>query len=375
MVLGDFGADVIKVEHPAGGDPLRDFGRKRNGVPLFWQQLARNKRSVTLALNKPSGQDLFRRLIRTTQADVVIETFRPGTFEKWGLGYDQLAAERPGLVLVRISGFGQTGPYRERPGFGTLAEAMSGFSDLTGQPDGPPTLPPIALADSVAALYAAFGLMVALRERDRSGRGQEVDVSLLESLFSLHGNQLLEYDQLGHVAKRIGSRALTSAPRNLYPTSDGKYVAVAAATQVVVERLAKAIGQPELVADPRFATNDDRLEHVEELDEVVSAWMIGHSRDEAMRILVEAEVPAAPVLNMEDLAGDPHLRERDAIVEVETDELGPVRMPGIFPRLGLTPGAIRRSSPQKGAANDEVYRELLQLDQDEMEQLRNEGVI
>jgi crotonobetainyl-CoA:carnitine CoA-transferase CaiB-like acyl-CoA transferase len=377
MILGDFGADVIKIEHPKGGDPLRTFGKMRGTAPLYWRFLSRNKRSVNLALNSAPGQDLFRRLISETQPDVMIESFRPGTLERWGLGYEHLRELDPGLILVRVSGFGQTGPYRERPGFGTLAEAMSGFAHMTGEADGPPTLPPIPLADSVAALYGTIGALLALRVRDGSadGRGQVVDASLLESLFTLLGNQLVEFDQLGVVAQRNGNRAPTSAPRNLYPTADGSWVAIAAPTRNVVERLFRLIDRPELIDDVRFVSNEARLSHVEALDEIVVAWTSGRTRDDALRALVGAEVPAAPVADMADLADDPHLVERGAVTAVDDPELGRVRMPGIAPRLSQSPGSIRRSAPEQGSANDEIYRGRLGLTAAELASLRDSGVI
>ena len=377
MILADFGADVIKVENPAGGDPLRTFGAPRDGIPLYWKFLSRNKRSLNLALNTPAGQDLFVRLVEKTQADVVIEAFRPGTMERWGLGYDQLRQVDPGLILVRVSGFGQTGPYRGRPGFGTLSEAMSGFAHMTGQPDGPPTLPPIALADSVTALYAASGVLLALRVRDASedGRGQMIDASLLESLFSFLGNQLVEYDQLGVVAQRIGNRAPTSAPRNLYPTADGKWIAISGTTQSVVRRLFDLMGRPGLLLDPRFSTPRARVVNVESLDEIVAAWLAQRTRDDALALLVDAEVPAAPVSDMADLAEDPHLLERKAIVSVDDADLGPIRMPAVLPRLTDTPGTIRHAGPRQGNANEDVYQGLLGLSASDVAQLHADGVL
>lgn len=339
MILGDFGADVLKVENPVGGDPLRTFGKRRGSTPLYWKYLSRNKRSISLSLSRPAGQALFRRLVKTLQPDVVIESFRPGTLERWELGFDVLRDLAPGVVLVRVSGFGQTGPYRERPGFGTLAEAMSGFAHMTGQPDGPPTLPPVPLADSVAALYATIGVLLALRSRDGSsdGRGQVVDASLLESLFAVLGNQLIEFDQLGLVAGRNGNRAPTSAPRNLYPTADNRWIAVVAATQNVAERLFVAIGHEELLHDARFETNETRLAHVEDLDLIIASW--------------------------------------DAIVTVDDPDLGALRMPGVLPRLTGTPGAIRRAAPSQGSSNDEIYVEALGLTDSEIRELRDAGVI
>lgn len=377
MILGDFGADVIKVENPAGGDPLRTFGKRRGQIPLYWKYLARNKRSVTLALNQPAGQALFRQLLATAQPDVVIESFRPGTFERWGLDEGTLREIVPGVVFVRVSGYGQTGPYRERPGFGTLAEAMSGFAHMTGQADGPPTLPPIPLADSVAALYATIGVLLALRARDRSSdaTGQTIDVSLLESLFSLQANQLLEFDQLGEIAQRNGNRAPTSAPRNLYATADGGWIAIAAATQNVAERLFRAIGHLELITDPKFVSNETRVKNAAPLDEIISRWVGSRSRDETVAQLVAAEVPVAPVYDMADLAEDPHLASRKAVLEVDDPDLGRMRMPGVLPRLLRTPGSVRTTAPSQGNANEEVYRDIVGLTQDEMAKLHDDGVI
>ena len=377
MLLADFGADVIKVENPAGGDPLRSFGKRRGSVPLYWKYLSRNKRSITLALNRPEGQALFRRVVSAVQPDVIIESFRPGTLERWGIGSDCLSELAPGVILVRVSGFGQAGPYRDRPGFGTLAEAMSGFAHMTGQPDGPPTLPPIPLADCVAALYATVGVLLALRVREVSpdGLGQVVDAALFESLFALLGYQLIEYDQLGLVARRNGNRAPTSAPRNLYPTADGLWVAVAASTQSIAERLFAAIGQKHLIDDPRFATNEARLEHVDEVDAIVTAWTSQRTRDEALADLIAAEVAAAPVADMADLACDPHLVARGAIATVDDPDLGTVRMPGVLPQLSRTPGAIRRPAPSQGDANHDVYTGILGVAEPELRELRDAGVI
>jgi formyl-CoA transferase len=377
MLLADFGADVIKIEHPVDGDPLRSFGRRRGTSPLYWRFLARNKRSITLALNTPDGQRVFRRLVAATSADIVIESFRPGTMERWGLGQEVLEDIRAGLILVRLSGYGQTGPYRARPGFGTLAEAMSGFAEMTGQADGPPTLPPIALADSVAALYATVGVLVALRARDGAVgvHGQTVDASLLDSLFSLLGNQLIEYDQLGIVARRDGNRAPTSAPRNLYRTADGRWVAIAAPTRNVFERLMRTLARPDLVEDPRFATNEARLANVDAIDEVVAAWVSTRERPAVLRLLVNAEVPVAPVADMAELADDPHLVERGTIASVADQELGVVRMPGVVPRLTASPGTIRRPAPDHGAANEEVYRGILGMSASELAALRGAKII
>ena len=377
MMLGDFGADVIKIEHPKTGDPLRNFGKAKDGVGLYSKYLHRNKRPVNLALNKPAGQDLFLRLVAATQADVVIEAFRPGTLERWNIGYDKLAEANPGVVLVRISGFGQTGPYRDRPGFGTLAEAMSGFAHMTGQPDGPPTLPPIPLADSVGALFSVIGTMLALRARDASpdGRGQVVDTSLLEGLFSFHGNQLIEFDQLGHIAQRHGNRAPTSSPRNLYRTADDRWVAIAGSADSVAARLFVAMGRPELNEHPGFRNNMARLANPDEVDQVVADWVAGMKRDELMTLLVEAQVPVAPVADMADLSEDPQLAAREAIAQVEDDELGSLRMPSVLPRLSETPGRIKHAGLPQASSHDDIYRGLLGLSDDELRTLTEDGIV
>ena len=377
MILGDFGADVIKIEHPKTGDPLRTFGKARDGVGLYAKFLHRNKQPINLALNRPAGQELFLRLIEATQADVVVEAFRPGTLERWNIGYDAMVQANPGVVLVRISGFGQTGPYKDRPGFGTLAEAMSGFAHMTGQPDGPPTLPPIPLADSIGALYSALGTVLALRARDASpdGRGQVVDTSLLEGLFSFHGNQLLEFDQLGHVAQRHGNRAPTSSPRNLYETADGRWIAIAGSADSVAARLFVVMGRPELNEHPHFADNMARLANADEVDAVVADWVATKTRDELMTMLVEAHVPAIPVADMADLSVDPHLEARGAITTVEDDELGALRMPAVLPRLSGTPGRISHAGRPRGSGNDAVFGDLLGLTEDEQQSLRDEGII
>jgi len=377
MILGDFGAEVIKVENPQGGDQGRYFGRSKNGVPLTWKQLARNKKTITLSLSKPAGQDLFCRLIEKTQTDVLIESFRAGTFERWNLGYARLRALAPGLTMVRVSGFGQTGPYQDRPGFGTLAEAMSGFAHVTGQPDGPPTLPSFPLADTTAALYATVGVMLALYQRDakKSGRGQSIDVSLLEALYTMLSQHAVAYDQLGLPGRRTGNRTSGSAPRNTYRTKDDRWIAIAGSTQALTERLFREMGRPELTGDPRFRTNQARLANVEALDEIVGAWVAQRTQAECIDQLVKAEVAVAPVADFKDLAEDPHLIARKALATIEDPELGTLRMPDVLPRLSDTPGRIRYAGLPMGVHNDEIYRGRLGLTESEVAELRAAGVI
>jgi crotonobetainyl-CoA:carnitine CoA-transferase CaiB-like acyl-CoA transferase len=377
MILGDFGAEVIKVENPQGGDQGRYFGRSKNGVPLTWKQLSRNKKTITLSLSKPAGQDLFCRLVEKTQADVVVESFRAGTFERWNLGYERLRALSPGLTMVRVSGFGQTGPYRDRPGFGTLAEAMSGFAHVTGQPDGPPTLPSFPLADTISALYAVIGVMLTLYRRDakKGGRGQSIDVSLLESLYAVLTQHAISYDQLGMPGKRTGNRTAGSAPRNTYRTRDDRWIAIAGSTQALTERLFREMGRADLIDDPRFRTNRDRVANVEALDEIVGAWVLARTQAECVEQLVKAEVAVVPVADFKDLAEDPHLVARKALASIDDPELGTLRMPDVLPRLSDTPGRIRFAGLPMGVHNREIYQERLGLTDAEMQRLKADGVI
>ena len=370
--LADFGAEVIKVEHPKTGDTTRNMGFKRDGVALWWKLIGRNKKPVTLNLSHPKGQEIARRLC--ADADVLIENFRPGTLERWGLGPEVLEGINPRLVVLRISGFGQTGPYARKPGFGTLAESISGVAHVSGFPEGPPMLPAIAMADEVAGLVGAYAVLMALYERERSGRGQVIDASLYESLFQLTGPLTLAHDQLGVVMGRIGNRIAYSAPRNAYRTSDDRWIGVSGTAQSVTERLFRAIGRPELITDPRFASNNDRLEHIEELDEVIGGWIGAHTLDEVMEAFEREEAAAAPIYDASQIADDPQYAARETIVTVEDDELGPIRMQNVTPRLSRTPGRIRHAGLPLGAANEEVYGKL-GLSAEELEAFRNDGVI
>ncbi|HXD64439.1 MAG TPA: CoA transferase [Solirubrobacteraceae bacterium] len=370
QILGDFGADVIKVEHPQG-DSMRGHGRAKDGVSLWWKMISRNKRCVALYLGDPDGAEVFRRLVAT--ADVVVESFRPGTFERWGLGYDALREVNPGLVLVRISGFGQTGPYRERAGFGTLAEAMSGFAAITGEPDGPPTLPPFGLADSIAGMTAANAALMALYHRDaRGGAGQQIDVSILEPLVTVLGPQPTIYDQLGEVQQRTGNRSVNNAPRNTYATSDGKWVAVSTSANSVAQRVMRLVGRPELIEEPWFDTGSGRAEHVELLDEIVSEWVGERTRDEVIEAFSDAGAAIAPVYDVADLMADPQILARDAITEVDDPDLGPMRMQNLLFRMSATPGAIRFTGRALGADTDAILGDELGLD---VAGLRKRGIV
>ncbi|MEU3216552.1 CoA transferase [Streptomyces sp. NPDC006971] len=371
-MLGDFGAEVIKVEHPRRPDPSRGHGLSKNGVGLWWKILGRNKRNLTLDLSAPAGRDLLLRLAAGT--DVIIENFRPGTLERWGLGPAELHAANPRLVLTRVTGFGQFGPYAHRPGFGTLAEAMSGFAAITGEPDSPPTLPPFGLADSIAALATAYAVMTALAGRDRTGEGQVVDMAIIEPILTVLGPQPLWYDQLGHVQPRTGNRSRNNAPRNTYRTSDGQWVAVSTSAQSVAERVVWLVGRPELVDEPWFGSGTTRAEHADELDEAVGDWIARHTRAEALRAFEKAEAAIAPVYDIRDVMEDPQYRALGSIAEVDDPELGPLRMQNVLFRLSGTPGAIRWAGRPHGADTDEILTGL-GLSAPEIAALRAEHVL
>jgi formyl-CoA transferase len=373
-LLADFGADVIKVEHPATGDHLRHFGPQKEGVGLWWKYLGRNKQSVTLDISTEEGKVVFEDLV--ADADALIENFRPGTLERWDLGYDHLSELNPGLVMLRLSGFGQTGPYSDRPGFGTLAEAMSGFAYLNGYPDREPLLPPTGLADGIAAMFSTMAVAFALYSRDANGgTGQYIDTSLIEPIFSLIGPQPLRYQQLDEIEKRSGNRSTSSAPRNVYETGDGRAVAISASAQPIAMRVFDAIERPDLKDDPRFADNEKRLENVEELDAIIQDWMDDHTREEVIDRFEEHEATIAPIYNVEDILADEHYRARDAVVEVPDDQLGAGAVQDVVPRLSETPGDISHLGPRLGAHNEEVYGERLSYDDETLAELDSEGVI
>lgn len=369
--LGDFGAEVLKVEHPRG-DPSRSHGYSKDGVGLWWKMLGRNKKAVTLNLSKPEGQDIFKRLAR--DADVVIESFRPGTLERWNLGYEELKLINPGLILARVTGFGQFGPYKNRPGFGTLAESMSGFAHVTGQPDGPPTLPPFGLADGIAALATAIAVLTALRARDATGEGQVVDLAIIEPIFTLLGPQPLVYDQLGIVQERSGNRSVNNAPRNIYKTSDGEWVAISTSAQNIAERVMRLVGRPEYIEEPWFQKGSERAKHADELDEAVGSWISERTREEVVDAFEEVSAAVAPIYSIEDIMEDPQFKALNSIVSIEDPELGPVKMQNVLFRLSETPGEIKWSGPRLGEHNQEVYGEI-GLESKELEELAENGIL
>jgi crotonobetainyl-CoA:carnitine CoA-transferase CaiB-like acyl-CoA transferase len=372
QILGDFGADVVKIEHPVVGDSMRGHGESKDGVPLWWKEISRNKRTVGLSLSSPEGAALFRRLAAT--ADVVVENFRPGTLERWGVGPDQLLADNPGLVIVRLTGFGQTGPYSERPGFGTLAEAMSGFAFMTGDVDGPPTLPSFGLADSICGIAASSATMMALRHRDATGEGQVVDLSILEPIMAAVGPAPTIYQQLGVVPQRHGNRSTNNAPRNLYRARDGRWVAVSSSAQSIADRLLTLVGHPEVLDEPWFSSGRGRYEHVELLDRYVGGWVAERDRDEVIAAFTDAGAAVAGVYDAQDLVNDPHVRATQMLTEVPDDELGPVLMHNVMWRMSRTPGEIRFTGRAKGADTDEVLTDLGCTAQ-EIAELHEKGVV
>ncbi|MFD9486395.1 CaiB/BaiF CoA transferase family protein [Streptomyces sp. NPDC059991] len=371
-MLGDFGAEVIKVEHPRRPDPSRGHGPAMDGIGLWWKLLGRNKRTITLDLSTPGGRETLLRLAAST--DVIIENFRPGTLERWGLGWPELAAANDRLVLARVTGFGQCGPYAHRPGFGTLAEAMSGFAAVTGEPDGPPTLPPFGLADSIAALATAYAVLTALTARTATGRGQVIDMAIIEPILTVLGPQPIWYDQLGYVQPRTGNRSRNNAPRNTYRTADGSWLAVSASAQSVAERVMRLVGRPELIAEPWFATGSGRAEHADELDEAVGGWIGRRTREEAMTAFEKAEAAIAPIYDIREVMTDPQYRALDTLTTVDDPELGPVRMQNVLFRLSETPGAIRWAGRPHGADTDAVLTEL-GLSAQEITTLRKTGAL
>ncbi|WP_248962674.1 CaiB/BaiF CoA transferase family protein [Sphaerisporangium perillae] len=368
MLLGDFGAEVVKVEHPAKPDPSRGHGPGG----LWWKMLGRNKRTMTLNLSTAEGQDLLVALAR--DADVVIENFRPGTLERWNLSYDRLREANPRLVLARVTGFGQFGPYAKRPGFGTLAEAMSGFAAMTGEPDGPPTLPPFGLADGICALATAYAVMAALRARETTGEGQVVDMSIIEPLLTVLGAQPTIYDRLGVVPPRTGNRSVNNAPRNTYRCADGSWVAVSTSAQNIAERVMRLVGRPEFIDEPWFATGAGRVEHADELDEAVAAWVAARTREQVLAAFEEAQAAVAPIYDVRDVLADPQLTALDAVTTVEDPELGALRMQNVMFRLSETPGEIRWTGRSHGADTAAVLTEL-GLSATDVEALRDKGVI
>jgi crotonobetainyl-CoA:carnitine CoA-transferase CaiB-like acyl-CoA transferase len=372
--LGEFGAEVIKVEQPGSGDPMRTWGNRRDGIGLVWKSLSRNKRCVTLDLRQQDGQDLFHQLL--DRSDVLIVGNRPSALERWGIDYESVHAAHPQIVMLHVSGYGKGGPAADRPGYGTLAEGMSGFAHLTGQPDGPPTLPPFMLADGVASLAATAAVMMALYHRDlHGGTGQLVDVNLIEPLARLMESNTLSFDQLGIISQRVGNRLDASAPRNAYRTADDRWLAISSASPNLAMRVFRVIGRPELADDPDYVDPIRRLDRAAEVDELVACWVRERTLDEAMAVFLAAEVAAAPIYDAQQLLDDEHLRARGSFVTFDDPDLGPIRVQAPVAMLSETPGRIEHLGVGLGADNDAVFGDLLGLDAERLAALRADGVI
>ena len=373
-LLADYGASVIKVEHPRG-DPVRNHGYAKDGVPLWWKTLNRNKQAITLNLSTPEGRDLLLQLLE--DADVLIENFRPGTLERWDLAPDLLMKMNPGLVIARVTGFGQFGPYARRPGFGTLAESMSGFASLTGQPDGPPTLPPFGLADGITGLTVANAVLMALLHRDRAGQGegQVIDCAIIEPIMGMLGPHALVYDQLGIIQPRTGNRSANNAPRNTYQTRDNRWVAISTSAQSIADRVISLVGHPELVDEPWFSSGQERAHRADLLDRCVGDWIAQRDLDEVMEAFTEAQAAVAPIYDISQVMEDPQYRALDSIIEVDDPELGPIKMQNILFRMSETPGQVRWSGRAEGADNRQIYCEELGLTEGELAELKRKGVV
>ena len=366
MFLADFGADVTKVERPDSGDELRYWGNNKNGVGLMYKLVNRSKRSVTADLRTPFGVEIVKRLIK--DADIIIENYRKGTLERWGLGYEELSAINPGLIMVRLTGFGQTGPNSHRPGFGTLAEGYAGYAYVTGYPDRPPLLPGFGLADDTAGLMGAYLAMVALEEKRRSGKGQVVEFGIYEPLFTLLGPQVVDYDQLGLVQERNGSRLPFTAPRNTYITKDEKWVSISGSAQSTFERMCEALAVPGLISDARFLDNRLRIQNAVALDEALQSAISTFDRDDLIALFDEFGAAVAACNNIAEIFEDPHIQARENIVALDDDELGgPIRMQNVVGRFSRTPAKIRHPGPALGSSNRAVLVEQLGFSEQELE--------
>ena len=370
-LLGEFGADVIKIEPPGVGDPLRKWRKIKDGTSLWWHVQSRNKRSLTLDLKQAEAQDIVRQLV--AEADVLVENFRPGTLEGWGLGYDALKAINPRLIMLRISGYGQTGPYRDLPGFGVIGEAMGGLRHLSGYPGQAPVRVGISIGDSLSSLYGVIGVLLALQERARSGEGQEIDVALYESVFAMMESLIPEYDAFGYIREPAGSALPGITPSNSYPCKDGSYVLIAGNGDSIYKRLMSLIGRDDLGNDPRLAQNDGRSQHAELIDGAIAEWTTQRGRDEVIEALKSARVPAGYPYTAADIVSDPHYLARQMIEQVQTS-VGPLKVPGVLPKLSRTPGRIGTGGPQLGEHNDDILAGL-GLSAEQVAGLRERGII
>jgi crotonobetainyl-CoA:carnitine CoA-transferase CaiB-like acyl-CoA transferase len=375
QILGDFGADVVKIEHPVAGDGMRGHGKTKDGLPIWWKEISRNKRTLALNLSAAEGASILLKLAQ--RSDVLIENFRPGTLERWGIGPDRLHEVNPSLIIVRITGFGQRGPYAARAGFGTLAEAMSGFAYMTGEADGPPTLPAFGLADSLCGIAASSAAAMALwhRERDPDKRGQIIDMSLLEPLMTAVGPAPTVYDQLGIVEERHGNRSTNNAPRNTYRTADGHWLAVSTSAQPIAERVLRLVGHPEVIEEPWFATGDGRAAHADLLDKLVGEWIAERTREDVVDEFTNAGAAIAPVYSAEDIVNDPHIRQTEMLTTVPDPDFGPMLMHNVLWRMSRTPGRIRFTGRPLGADTDALLINELGLDPADVAGLRDRRIV
>ncbi len=374
QMMGDFGAEVIKVEPPNQGDPMRDWGQeKSHGMSLWWPVIARNKKSVTLNLRESEGQEIARELI--SKADFLLENFRPGTMERWGLSFDELKKINPGLIMIRVSGFGQTGPYSKRAGFGAVGESMGGLRYVCGDPSTPPSRMGISIGDSLAATFACLGAMMALHHRERTGEGQVVDSAIYEAVLNMMESLVTEYDKAGYIRERQGAILPNVAPSNVYPTKDKNMILIAANQDTVFKRLAECMGQPELAESEKFATHSARGAAQKELDEIVAAWTITMDGKEVEELMEEFGIPSGKIYRAPDMLDDPHFKAREAIIKTVHPQFGELKMQNVAPKLSLTPGSVRLPGPGLGEHNEEIYQGLLNYDRDRMETLLAKGVI
>ena len=374
QLLGDFGAEVIKVEDPKSGDPMRQWGREKpQGQSLWWPVVARNKKSVTVDMRTPEGQDIVRQLV--SSADVLLENFRPGTLERWGLAPEELWKINPGLIVTRVTGYGQTGPYSSRAGFGSIGEAMGGIRHVTGDADRPPARSGVSLGDSLAATFATVGTLVALHNRTRTGKGQIVDSAIYEAVLGMMESLLPEWEIAGYERGRSGSVLPNVAPSNVYPTADDEMILIAANQDTVFGRLTQAMNRPDLAENPRYVSHNARGEHLEELDNIIAQWTVGLQSDELLQLMSDSGVPAGRIFRAKDMFADPHFAARDAIVRLAHPILGEFPMQNVFPRLSETPGRVRAVGPELGQHNQEIYTKLLGFSEDKMSSLKSAGII
>lgn len=374
QLLADMGAEVIKVEAPGAGDPMRNWGQeKAHGKSLWWPVVGRNKKSITVNLRVEEGQQIVRDLAR--DADFLLENFRPGTMERWNLSYETLSAINPGLIMIRVSGQGQTGPYSKRAGFGSIGEAMGGLRYVCGSPDSPPSRMGISIGDSLAATFATVGALSALHHREKTGQGQVVDSAIYEAVLAMMESLVSEYDQTGYIRERTGSILPNVAPSNIYPTSDEQMILIAANQDTVFGRLAIAMGQPELSGDERFATHAARGRFQQEIDDIVGQWTQTKTAQELLDLMEKSGVPAGMIYRAPEMMEDPHFAAREAIVKLAHPEFGELAMQNVFPKLSLTPGTVRWAGPGLGEHNDEIFIETLGMDEQRVSELKEAGVI